>query len=128
VTVDHALLRPAEVNFLVGDIAKAREKLGWTPKPTFRDLLVFMIEVDLQWAAFETQHGKSVEHGRWLELQSPEHLASQARRIAEGGPISTPKSRSLPNPDFCPRTIPFRKSHATKVLSSDARARVSGDA
>jgi GDPmannose 4,6-dehydratase len=52
----------------VGDVTKAREKLGWTPKTTFKELVAFMVEADLQRAAFEAQHGKSAEHGRWPEL------------------------------------------------------------
>ena len=62
VVTDPAFLRPAEVDFLLGDISKAQEKLGWTPKTTFKDLVGLMVENDMQQAAFEARHGrKSVE-------------------------------------------------------------------
>jgi GDPmannose 4,6-dehydratase len=56
IVTDPALLRPAEVDFLLGDISKAREKLGWVPKITFKDLIGIMVENDMQLAAFETRH------------------------------------------------------------------------
>jgi GDPmannose 4,6-dehydratase len=46
VKTDPDLFRPAEVNILLGDAAKAREKLGWIPKTTFRDLVWEMVDVD----------------------------------------------------------------------------------
>jgi GDPmannose 4,6-dehydratase len=39
--------RPAEVDLLMGDATKAREKLGWTPKVTFEELVTLMYESDL---------------------------------------------------------------------------------
>jgi GDPmannose 4,6-dehydratase len=48
VEVDPALLRPAEVNTLCGDSRKAREKLGWRPTVTFRELIEMMVDRDLQ--------------------------------------------------------------------------------
>ena len=39
--------RPAEVDLLMGDATKAREKLGWTPKVTFQELVTMMYESDL---------------------------------------------------------------------------------
>ena len=39
--------RPAEVDLLIGDPAKAKEKLGWEPKVKFKDLVGIMIEADL---------------------------------------------------------------------------------
>lgn len=39
--------RPAEVDLLVGDSKKAREKLGWHPKVGFRELVEMMVEHDL---------------------------------------------------------------------------------
>jgi GDPmannose 4,6-dehydratase len=61
IVTDPAFLRPAEVDLLMGDITKAREKLGWTPKTTFKDLVALMVEADLRQAAFEARHGKSAE-------------------------------------------------------------------
>jgi GDPmannose 4,6-dehydratase len=44
---DERYLRPAEVEHLLGDPTKAREKLGWQPRTTFRDLIYKMLEADL---------------------------------------------------------------------------------
>src|SRR5215475_3792873 len=48
--VDHdpRLLRPAEVDVLIGDAAKARDKLGWTPTVSFPELVRMMVESDLE--------------------------------------------------------------------------------
>ena len=48
VRVDPKYLRPAEVEHLIGDAAKAREKLGWTPKTSFRELVQLMVDADLE--------------------------------------------------------------------------------
>ncbi len=39
--------RPAEVDLLIGDASKAKEKLGWTPKTKFKELVRIMTEADL---------------------------------------------------------------------------------
>ncbi len=48
VRVDPALFRPAEVNSLLGDASKAREKLGWEPTVSFEELIRMMVDADLQ--------------------------------------------------------------------------------
>jgi GDPmannose 4,6-dehydratase len=48
VRVDPALLRPAEVDRLVGDSAKARTRLGWKPEVDFEDMIVRMVREDLR--------------------------------------------------------------------------------
>lgn len=40
--------RPAEVDLLIGDPAKAKEKLGWQPKTSFQDLVRIMVEAELK--------------------------------------------------------------------------------
>lgn len=40
-------MRPAEVDLLVGDPSKARDRLGWEPKVTFRELVEMMVDADL---------------------------------------------------------------------------------
>jgi GDPmannose 4,6-dehydratase len=47
VKVDQRLLRPAEVDLLVGDATKAREELGWQPDYTFAGLVSEMVQADL---------------------------------------------------------------------------------
>jgi GDPmannose 4,6-dehydratase len=45
--------RPAEVELLIGDPAKAKEKLGWEPKVKFKELVRIMVEADLKLAERE---------------------------------------------------------------------------
>jgi len=48
VMIDPKLLRPAEVEMLQGDYAKARRELGWKPTVSFRDLIEMMVKADLE--------------------------------------------------------------------------------
>jgi GDPmannose 4,6-dehydratase len=45
---DERFMRPAEVDILTGDASKARERLGWTPKVSFAELVTMMVEADLK--------------------------------------------------------------------------------
>jgi GDPmannose 4,6-dehydratase len=45
---DPSLLRPAEVDHLLGDATKAREKLGWAPSVDFKGLVEMMVDADLE--------------------------------------------------------------------------------
>jgi len=47
VEIDPRYFRPTEVDILIGDASKAREKLGWTHRTSFRDLVKEMVESDL---------------------------------------------------------------------------------
>lgn len=47
VVTDPALLRPAEVDHLVGDHSKAKKELGWEPQVSFQELIEMMVEADL---------------------------------------------------------------------------------
>jgi GDPmannose 4,6-dehydratase len=47
VRIDERYLRPAEVEHLVGDASKAREKLGWTPRTSFEEMIHRMVDSDL---------------------------------------------------------------------------------
>jgi GDP-D-mannose dehydratase len=47
VKIDPALVRPAEVDLLIGDPAKARRKLGWKPEVSFEQLVERMVKADL---------------------------------------------------------------------------------
>jgi GDPmannose 4,6-dehydratase len=47
VRIDPRYFRPAEVETLLGDPTKAKEKLGWEPKVTFKELVSEMVRVDL---------------------------------------------------------------------------------
>jgi GDPmannose 4,6-dehydratase len=48
VRIDPALLRPAEVDHLLGDASKARAELGWMPTVGFKELVEMMVDADLQ--------------------------------------------------------------------------------
>jgi GDPmannose 4,6-dehydratase len=45
---DERFMRPAEVDHLVGDYTKAREKLGWEPRTSFEELINLMVDNDLE--------------------------------------------------------------------------------
>ena len=47
VVVDPRFIRPAEVDMLIGDPAKAREKLGWQPEVSFEQLVASMVQADI---------------------------------------------------------------------------------
>ncbi|MEK6545870.1 MAG: GDP-mannose 4,6-dehydratase [Nitrospinota bacterium] len=47
VVIDPALLRPAEVDHLVGDYSKAKKELGWEPQVNFEKLIEMMVEADM---------------------------------------------------------------------------------
>jgi GDPmannose 4,6-dehydratase len=47
VVQDKRFFRPAEVDLLVGDSAKAQKKLGWKPKVSFSELVTMMVDADL---------------------------------------------------------------------------------
>ena len=48
VVLDPQLLRPAEVELLLGDASKAKRKLGWSCEIRFKDLVQEMVEADLR--------------------------------------------------------------------------------
>ena len=48
VQTDETYHRPAEVDLLLGDPAKAREQLGWEPETTFEGLVKLMVDEDLK--------------------------------------------------------------------------------
>jgi GDPmannose 4,6-dehydratase len=48
VEIDPKYLRPCDVDSLQGDPSKAKEKLGWSPRVTFRELVSIMVEADLK--------------------------------------------------------------------------------
>jgi GDPmannose 4,6-dehydratase len=48
VRIDPALIRPAEVDLLVGDSSKARSQFGWRPDVDFKTLIHMMVDADLR--------------------------------------------------------------------------------
>lgn len=53
VRVDPMYFRPTEVEYLQADASKAREKLGWSPKTTFEELVEIMLRFDIEEAGLE---------------------------------------------------------------------------
>jgi GDPmannose 4,6-dehydratase len=45
---DPRMLRPSEVDHLIGDATKAREVLGWEPRVRFAELVRIMVDADLK--------------------------------------------------------------------------------
>ena len=67
VRIDPRYFRPAEVETLLGDPTKAREKLGWTPTTTLEQLVTEMVETDHEEARKEallTREGFNVVGAR----------------------------------------------------------------
>ena len=46
VVIDDSLKRPAEVDHLIGDASKAKQKLGWEPQTSFEQLIRLMVDAD----------------------------------------------------------------------------------
>ena len=59
IEIDQALLRPAEVDLLVGDPGHARKKLGWKPSVTFEGLVDMMVDADVELVRNEIETGAS---------------------------------------------------------------------
>jgi GDPmannose 4,6-dehydratase len=55
IRIDKSYLRPTDVDHLEGDAAKARQRLGWTPKVTFEELVDRMVDADFALAAREAR-------------------------------------------------------------------------
>jgi GDPmannose 4,6-dehydratase len=48
IEIDPKYFRPAEVDYLLADCSKAKEKLGWEPKITFQELAKIMVDADME--------------------------------------------------------------------------------
>jgi len=48
VVIDQKFFRPAEVDVLLGNPAKAKAKLGWTPKTSLEQLITMMVDADMR--------------------------------------------------------------------------------
>ena len=57
VVIDQALVRPAEVDLLVGDASKARQQLGWEPTVGFKELVEMMVDADVDRLEEAIRHG-----------------------------------------------------------------------
>jgi GDPmannose 4,6-dehydratase len=59
VEFDARYLRPTEVDLLIGDPTKAKQKLGWEPSVTFEQLVALMVEADLRALNLASPNGRS---------------------------------------------------------------------
>ncbi len=62
---DKSLLRPAEVDCLLGDASKARQKLGWRNEISFREMITEMLESDLEMERRNLRGEVTQEVKRW---------------------------------------------------------------
>lgn len=61
VEYDDRYERPAEVDLLIGNPAKAKKQLGWAPKVKFKELIKIMVDADLSLAEREKAHREAEE-------------------------------------------------------------------
>ncbi|MBO8161870.1 MAG: GDP-mannose 4,6-dehydratase [Thermosipho sp. (in: Bacteria)] len=63
IEVDPKYFRPTEVDILLGDASKAREKLGWKPEVSFEELIEKMVKYDLTLAIKEKHRNEMIKEG-----------------------------------------------------------------
>ena len=64
IAIDPRYFRPSEVDSLLGDATKARTKLGWEPKTSFKELVQEMVKTDFIVAELEIKNGLSAKFAR----------------------------------------------------------------
>jgi GDPmannose 4,6-dehydratase len=57
VVLDENLVRPAEIDYLIGDSSRAREELGWDPKVSFEEMIQMMVDSDMEIVEAEIDAG-----------------------------------------------------------------------
>ena len=117
VEIDPKYYRPAEVDALCGDASKAREKLGWEPTVTFKELVRIMVESDVK-ALEDRLAGRGVRVGREL---SPTHSSGTARpsSVTGGAGLPRPRGRRATSTS----SAPTRRSSAPPITTCAIRAR-----
>lgn len=68
VEIDPKYYRPTEVDLLLGDASKARRKLNWKPRTTFKELVRIMVEADVNLVERELYGTKGREHKKIANL------------------------------------------------------------
>jgi GDPmannose 4,6-dehydratase len=61
VEFDPRYLRPAEVDLLIGEPTKVKQKLGWSPSVTFEELVALMVEADLRALGLSSSNGQGFQ-------------------------------------------------------------------
>jgi GDPmannose 4,6-dehydratase len=68
VEIDPRYFRPTEVDFLLADITKAKNRLGWEPKTTFEELVKIMVDVDMELAGLNPPgEGRKILLGKKMD-------------------------------------------------------------
>jgi len=68
VEIDPRYFRPTEVDVLLADASKAREKLGWEPKVTFKELVRIMVDADMEAMGLESiGEGRQIMEERFTD-------------------------------------------------------------
>jgi GDPmannose 4,6-dehydratase len=68
VEIDPRYFRPTEVDFLLADITKAKNRLGWEPKTTFEELVKIMVDVDMELAGLKPPgEGRKILLGKKMD-------------------------------------------------------------
>ncbi len=78
VAFDPRYLRPAEVDLLIGDPTKAKEKLGWEPSITFEELVKLMVDSDLAVLGLSSPNADSSK-----SLQDMAYIRSERSKIVD---------------------------------------------
>lgn len=67
VEIDPRYFRPTDVDFLLADASKAKERLGWEPRVTFNDLVKIMVDSDMQLIGINPLgEGKKILQGKGI--------------------------------------------------------------
>ena len=85
--IDRQFFRPAEVDLLIGDPAKAREKLGWEPKVTFTELVHMMVDADVTARKVLAASNREHSHDRAF-ITGISSVAPVVRRAVATGTVS----------------------------------------
>lgn len=88
VEIDPRYFRPTEVEFLLADPTKAKKKLGWEPKVTFKELVKIMVDADMEAIGLKpVGEGKKIMESRFTAWHSWDNGVSavfqNARRSVE---------------------------------------------
>ena len=73
IEIDSKYIRPTEVEYLLVDASKAKQKLGWTPKVSFKELVRIMVDYDLGLLGVDSPgEGKRImktKNPRWIQAE-----------------------------------------------------------
>lgn len=92
VEIDQRYFRPAEVDLLVGDATKAREKLDWEPRIRFQELVRLMVVADLE-AVHQEVYG--VKGGMMPDILRQLKRGVDGRHGPGGGQINLQREASV---------------------------------